>query len=157
MTRAVFYSRWIDGRLIEAAINYDKTAFGKSSDAISPWTISIHEGGADMGRLVGFEGVGQTVIGMHHLQPDPDARRAVEITVFRVNDEMRSRRLDGDLFAAFERWLLKQGWRGDIVKVMKFTDAAMVVPIRRFWIGLGFELVISEAGKWDEHVVKRWR
>ena len=157
MARTIFYTRKLDERQIEAAINYNENAFAKSTDAVSPWTISIHHGATDMGRLVGFEGQGQMVIGMHHLKPDPDARRAVEITVFRVDDEARARKLDADIFAAFERWLLKQGWRGDIVKVMKFTDAAMVVPIRRFWLGLGFELIIGEEGKWDEHVVKRWR
>jgi hypothetical protein len=157
MARTVFYTRRIEGRQIEAAVNYDETAFGQSPAAVTPWTISIHEGEADLGRLVGFEGEGASIIDMHHLKPDPDARRAVEITVFRVNDEMRTRRIDSDCFAAFERWLLKRGWRGDIIKVMKFTNAEMVIPIRRFWIGLGFELIVGEEGKWDEHVVKRWR
>jgi len=40
---------------------------------------------------------------------------------------------------------------------MKFTVAEQVVPIRTFWVQQGYELVLSQEGKWDEHVVKRWR
>jgi hypothetical protein len=157
MARDVFYKRQVDQRQVEATMNYDEATFGLADGAVSPWTISIHVDETDLGRLVGFEGAGQTVIDMHHLKPDPSARRAVEITVFRANDDMRERKLDADVFAAFERWLLKRGWRGNIVKVMKFSDPNTVVPIRRFWLSLGFELVIWEEGKWDEHAVKRWR
>ncbi|MCL5999684.1 MAG: hypothetical protein M1546_27020 [Chloroflexi bacterium] len=157
MAREVFFTRDVEGQSIEAAINYDETAFETAQDAVSPWTISIHTGGQDMGRLVGFEGEGQTIINMHHLKPDPGVQRAVEITVFRANDELRARKLDAAVFAAFERWLLKRGWRGNIVKLMKFTAAGQVVPVRRFWVGLGFEIVPGEEGRWDEHVVKRWR
>ncbi|MCS6846646.1 MAG: hypothetical protein RMN52_02900, partial [Anaerolineae bacterium] len=86
------------------------------------------------------------------------AKRGLEITVFRVNDALRTTGLDAALFGAFERWLLKRGWRGNVIKKMKFTDPQRVVPIREFWVKrLGFELILAEEGKWDEHVVKRWR
>jgi len=111
-----------------------------------------------LGRLVGFEGPAQVILSMHQLKPDASAKRALEITVFRAGEVLRAAGLDAAVFRAFERWLLKRGWRGDIVKRMKFTDPALVVPIRSFWVRqLGFELILAEAGKWDEHVVKRWR
>ena len=44
-----------------------------------------------------------------------------------------------------------------VFKKLKFTDERMVVPIRTFWVRNGYELVLAEEGKWDEHVVKRWR
>jgi len=148
--------------LVTASINFDDTRFnrsaGQDNGAVSPWTISINDGTGDLGRLVGFEGDGQTVIAMHGLKPDIAARRGVEITVFRVNDELRELKLDARVYAAFERWLLKRGWKGNVIKKLKFTDARLVVPIREFWVKtLGFELVLGEEGKWDEHVVKRWR
>jgi hypothetical protein len=124
---------------------------------MAPWTISIHTNGEDWGRLVGFEGQAQVIIGMHQLKPDPGATRAVEITVFRVNDELRARRMDAGVFAAFERWLLKRGWKGNIIKKLHFISHDVVIPIRRFWVSLGFELVPGEDGKWEEHAVKRWR
>lgn len=37
------------------------------------------------------------------------------------------------------------------------TAAEQVVPVRTFWVHQGYELVLGEDGKWDEHVVKRWR
>lgn len=40
---------------------------------------------------------------------------------------------------------------------MKFTAAEQVVPVRTFWVRQGYELVLGEEGKWDEHVVKCWR
>lgn len=140
-----------------AAINYDETTFGRAA-APSPWTISIRGvDGADAGRLVGFEGDGESIIAMHHLKPDPSAVRAVEVTVFRVNDALREAGADARVLAAFERWLLKRGWRGNIIKRMKFTDAAQVPVIRTFWIAQGFTHALEEAGRWDEHVFKRWR
>ncbi|MDW8352795.1 MAG: hypothetical protein RML99_12870 [Anaerolineae bacterium] len=158
MAREVFFSQVTHVGAIEAAINFDELAFGISERGVSPWTVAIRDGQRDIGRLVGFEGVGQTIIGMHQLKPDPSAKRGLEITVFRVNDALRAAGLDATMFAAFERWLLKRGWRGNIVKKMKFTDPQLVVPIREFWVRrLGFELVLAEEGKWDEHVVKRWR
>ncbi|MFC1466655.1 MAG: hypothetical protein ACFLMY_17570 [Candidatus Brachytrichaceae bacterium NZ_4S206] len=158
MAREVFFSKAADGGAIAAAINFDEVAFGVAECGVSPWTIAISDGQTDLGRLVGFEGPGQIIIGMHRLKPDPAARRGLEITVFRVNDTLRATGLDAALFAAFERWLLKRGWRGNVIKKMKFTDPQLVVPIREFWVKrLGFELILAEAGKWDEHVVKRWR
>lgn len=158
MAREVFFSKAAGDSAIEAAINFDESAFGVSERGVSPWTIAIHDGQRDIGRLVGFEGQGQTIIGMHQLKPDPAAKRGLEITVFRVNDMLRATGLDATLFAAFERWLLKRGWRGNVIKKMKFTDPQLVVPIREFWVKrLGFELILAEEGKWDEHVVKRWR
>ncbi|BCX05582.1 MAG: hypothetical protein KatS3mg053_3520 [Candidatus Roseilinea sp.] len=158
MAREVFFSKAADGGTIEAVINFDESAFGVSEHDVSPWTIAISDGRRDLGRLVGFEGQGQTIIGMHQLKPDPAARRGLEITVFRVNDALRATGLDATLFGAFERWLLKRGWRGNVIKKMKFTDPQLVVPIREFWVKrLGFELILAEEGKWDEHVVKRWR
>lgn len=158
MARDVFFSKVTDAGTIEAAINFDETMFGLAECCVSPWTIAVHDGQRDIGRLVGFEGKGETIIGMHQLKPDPSARRGLEITVFRVSDPLRATGLDAALFAAFERWLLKRGWRGNIVKKMKFTDPQLVVPIREFWVKrLGFELILAEEGKWDEHVVKRWR
>lgn len=142
---------------LEAAINFEEAIFGRSATAVTPWTIAINNGQRDLGRLVGFEGVGQTIIAMHQLKPDLTAQRAVEITVFRVDDPLRENRLDAAVFSAFERWLLKRGWRGNLIKKLTYTDGNMVVPIRRFWLELGFELVLGEEGKWEEHAVKRWR
>jgi hypothetical protein len=31
------------------------------------------------------------------------------------------------------------------------------LTIRTFWVRNGYELVLAEEDKWDEHVVKRWR
>lgn len=158
MARDVFFSKATDGGVIEAAINFDEAAFGVAECCVSPWTIAVSDGQTDLGRLVGFEGQGQIIIGMHQLKPDPTAKRGLEITVFRVNDALRATGLDAALFSAFERWLLKRGWRGNVIKKMKFTDPQLVVPIREFWVKrLGFELILAEEGKWDEHVVKRWR
>lgn len=143
---------------MQASINFDETRFGIASQGVSPWTISISDGMHDWGRLVGFEGDGQVIISMHGLKPDRAAARGVEMTVFRVNDDLRRLRLDAQIYQSFERWLLKRGWRGDVLKKLKFTDATQVVPIREFWVKtLGFELILAEEGKWDEHVVKRWR
>ncbi|MCS6848036.1 MAG: hypothetical protein RMN52_10010, partial [Anaerolineae bacterium] len=119
MAREVFFSKAAgDGSAIEAAINFDESAFGISEHSVSPWTIAIRDGQQDLGRLVGFEGQGQTIIGMHQLKPDPAAKRGLEITVFRVNDALRTTGLDAALFGAFERWLLKRGWRGNVIKKM---------------------------------------
>lgn len=159
MAREVFFTKAMnDGLVIEAAINFDATAFGVAPSGVTPWTISIRADQHDAGRLVGFEGEGQTIIGMHRLKPDAAARRGLEITVFRVNDQLRAHGWDAQVYGAFERWLLKRGWRGNVIKKLKFTDAALVVPIREFWVKqLGFELIPAEEGRWDEHVVKRWR
>jgi hypothetical protein len=158
MARDVFFTWTIDDiGPIEAAINYDAEAFGAITAGVTPWTISINTGGKDLGRLVGFEGEGQAIIAMHGLKPDLTARRGAEITVFRVNDDLRMRKLDGEVLSAFERWLLRRGWRGNILKKMKFTAAEQVVPVRTFWVQQGYELVLGQDGKWDEHVVKRWR
>jgi hypothetical protein len=142
---------------VEAAINFQSATFGISPDTLSPWTIAITNGLRDIGRLVGFEGAGDRIISMHQLKPDPSTKRAVEITVFRVDDPLRENSLDVAIFSAFERWLLKRGWRGNVIKKLAFTDAKLVVPIRQFWLGMGFELTLAEQGKWEEHVVKRWR
>lgn len=157
MARVVFFTRQVEGLgQIEATLNYDAEVFGTSS-GVTPWTISISDGAKDLGRLVGFEGDGPTVIAMHGLKPDATARRGAEITVFRVNDDLRERTLDAAVLSAFERWLLKRGWRGNILKKMKFVAADQVVPVRTFWVRQGYELVLGEEGRWDEHVVKRWR
>ena len=157
MTQDVFFAADQDSRRLEAAITFDEAQFG-SAERISPWTIATCDGQTDLGRLVGFEGPAPAICSMHALKPDASAKRALEITVFRTSEALRTTGLDAAVFRAFERWLLKRGWRGDIVKRMKFTDPALVVPIRSFWIRqLGFELILAEAGKWDEHVVKRWR
>lgn len=161
MARDIFYQRKIQladqTYAIEAAINFQSATFGSSPDVVTPWTIAITNGLRDIGRLVGFEGAGDKIISMHRLKPDPSAKRAVEITVFRVDDPLRDNKLDAAIFNAFERWLLKRGWRGNVIKKLTFTDAKLVVPIRQFWIGMGFELTLAEDGKWEEHVVKRWR
>ncbi len=158
MAREVFFAKAADDGAIEAAINFDEATFGVAERGVSPWTIAISDGQKDLGRLVGFEGTGQTIIGMHQLKPDPSAKRGLEITVFRVSEALRATGLDAALFGAFERWLLRRGWRGNVIKRMKFTDPQLVVPIREFWVKrLGFELILAEDGKWDEHVVKRWR
>ena len=152
MAREVFYSKLVDGiGPIEAAVNYDETAFGTTTGSVTPWTVSINVEGKDLGRLVGFEGDGQQIIAMHGLRPDIAARRGAEITVFRVNDTLRERKLDAAVLSAFERWMLKRGWRGNMLKKMKFTAAEQVVPIRTFWVQQGYELVLGQEGQWDEH------
>ncbi len=161
MAREIFYQRKIQlaeqTLAVEAAINFQSATFGISPDIISPWTIAVANGLRDIGRLVGYEGPGDKIVAMHQLRPDPSAKRAIEVTVFRVDDPLRENKLDTAIFSAFERWLLKRGWRGNVIKKLKFTDAALVVPIRQMWVGMGFELVLAEEGKWEEHVVKRWR
>jgi hypothetical protein len=145
---------------MEATIAFDEAQFGGSAASASRRGRSqFADGQTDLGRLVGFEGssAGDSVQ-CTQLRPDASARRALEITVFRAGEALRAAGLDAAVFRAFERWLLKRGWRGNIVKRMKFTDPALVVPIRSFWVRqLGFELILAEDGKWDEHVVKRWR
>ncbi len=153
MARVVFYSH----QTIEAALNFDDILFGRSPDQVTPWTITVQRAGADVGRVVGFEGDGQVIIGMHKLKPDAAAQRGCEITVFRMANELLEGKQAAQVFGAFERWLLKRGWRGNLVKKLKFTAEEQVLPIRRFWIDQGFELVPFVDGQWDEHVVKRWR
>ena len=163
MAREIFFTRNQPKLgLIEAAINFDESRFGtaqthEADSPATPWTISIQLEGRDVGRLVGFEGDGPAIISMHQLKPDSAARRGCEITVFRMGHELTMNELDAPILSAFERWLLKRGWRGNVVKKMKFSNAQMVVPIRTFWVKNGYELVLAEADKWDEHVVKRWR
>ncbi len=95
MAREVFFSKAMTcDSVVEAAINFDESAFGIAERRVSPWTIAIHDGRRDLGRLVGFEGDGQTIIGMHQLKPDAAAKRGLEITVFRVNDDLRASGLD---------------------------------------------------------------
>ena len=145
---------------LTATVQYDEARFGTAlQQEISPWNIAVQIGGRDMGRVVGFEGAGATILAMHHLKPDAAARRGCEITVFRMADELIAGGGAASLFSAFERWLLKRGWRGNIVKKLKFTAAEQVQPIRRFWLDQGFELVpyLEGDGGWDEHIVKRWR
>lgn len=154
MARDVFFK----SPAFEAAINYDEASFGSATGAVTPWTVAVRDGaGADAGRLVGFEGPGALVIGMHGLKPDPSAARAVEITVFRAGDALRATRGDAQILAALERWLLRRGWRGNLIKRLKFTDAGDVAAIRAFWINQGFTHTLEESGRWDEHVSKRWR
>lgn len=142
---------------VQASVNFDAEAFGVGTH-ITPLTVAIEAEGRDLGRIVGFEGEAQAIIAMHGLKPDPQAKRALEMTVFRVSEPLRAHKLDALVFAAFERWLLRRGWRGDLLKRLVFTDPQQVIPIRTFWVKqLGFELVLAEEGKWDEHVVKRWR
>ena len=163
MARELFFTRThAELGAIEAAINFDPTCFGISDDEISSWTVSIYQPSKDLGRVVGFEGEGQKINGMHGLKPDEAAKRGCEITVFRMGQELIMNQLDALILSAFERWLLKRGWRGNVVKRLKFTDEKMVVPIRTFWVRNGYELVLAEEGGpdkpgWDEHVVKRWR
>jgi hypothetical protein len=158
MSRELFFTRnHAQLGAIEAAINFDETVFGLNTDGVTPWTISINNNGKDLGRIVGFEGDGQVIIGMHQLKPDVAARRGCEITVFRMSNDLVMNELDAPLLSAFERWLLKRGWRGNVIKKMKFTDEKLVIPIRTFWVRNGYELVLAEKDKWDEHVVKRWR
>ena len=160
MAREQFFERVIPGAepvRLAASINFDGAKFGASDDGVSPWTVTISDGSRDIGRLVGFEGSGATIIGMHGLKPDAAAVRACELTVYRMGELLVESKLDAAVFAALERWLLKRGWRGNIVKKLKHTSEAMVQPVRRFWLDLGFELIPFQEGKWDEHVVKRWR
>lgn len=158
MAQALLFSRTVEGLgTLQATLQYDEGAFGVAQMP-TPWTISINDGARDLGRLVGFEGDAATIAHMHTLQPDPSAARIVDITVFRVQEVLRERGLDAQVFSAFERWLLRRGWRGNIVKKLKFTDPAWVIPIREFWVKkLGFELILEVEGQWDEHAVKRWR
>jgi hypothetical protein len=161
MARDVFFDRTIQtdgGPLqIQAAISFNEQAFGTLGEGVTPWTISIHNGERDLGRIVGFEGLGSVINSMHSLKPDAAAARGCELTVYRMGDVLIQAHLDAAILAAFERWLLKRGWRGNIVKRMKFYSEEMVVPVRQFWIKNGYELIPGEEGKWDEHVVKRWR
>lgn len=91
MARDNFFAQNVDGLgHIEALINFDEDKFGLSQQGVSPWTISINDGSKDLGRIVGFEGDGATIIAMHGLKPDLTARRGAEITVFRVNDDLRA-------------------------------------------------------------------
>lgn len=164
MARDIFFERALaSGGTLQAAINYDEAALGLCVGVVTPWTVAISAAGVDLGRLVGYEGDAQTILNMHHLKPDLSAKRGFEITVFRVREDLRAEqgragRLDAQVFAALERWLLKRGWRGSIVKLLKHTDPQQVIPVREFWVKtLGFELILAEEGRWDEHVVKRWR
>jgi hypothetical protein len=163
MAREVFFARNHDvlGG-IEAAINFDAAQFGVARDVVSPWTVSISNGAKDLGRIVGFEGEGQTIISMHQLKPDIAATRGCEMTVFRMSNDLVMAQLDAPVLGAFERWLLRRGWRGNIVKKLKFSDEKLVVAIRTFWVRNGYELVLAQESTpdkpgWDEHVVKRWR
>ncbi len=142
---------------VEATIQFNEAVFGISPTEVTPWTIAVQANGRDIGRLVGFEGEGQRIIAMHGLHPDPSARRGVEITVFRVSEDMRAHQLDAAVISAFERWLLRRGWRGNILKKLKFTADDQVIPIRTFWVRQGFELALAQPDAWDEHVIKRWR
>lgn len=161
MTRETFFERALksdlEERQISAIISHDDRAFGRIDEGVTPWTIAVTDGNRDLGRIIGFEGAGAVINGMHGLKPDAAALRGCEMTVYRMSDELVASKFDAAIFSAFERWLLKRGWRGNIVKRLKFTDAAMVVPIRTFWIKNGFELIPGEDGQWEEHVVKRWR
>jgi hypothetical protein len=161
MASEIFFDRIVkhegSAHKVIASIQYDDQTLGTADDRVSPWAISVRIDDKDIGRLVGFEGESKMIIGMHGLKPDPHARRGFEITVFRVNDLMRIAKIDQMMFVALERWLLKRGWSGNIFKRMKHTDENLVVPIRMAWITMGFELILGEDGKWDEHVVKRWR
>jgi hypothetical protein len=119
MARDVFYSKDVDGvGKVEATVVYDESAFGSVAGGVTPWTVSISAGGKDLGRMVGFEGDGPTVIAMHGLRADVTAKRGAEITVFRVNEDLRALKLDGAVLSAYERWLLKRGWRGNVLKKM---------------------------------------
>ncbi len=174
MARIVFYSKSgpgtavppgaqsLSSEVLEAALNFDEAAFGVAHEGVSPWTISVSRAGKDLGRVVGFEGDGQGIIGMHNLKPDAAAQRGCEITVYRMSQDLLDDKTAAAIFAAFERWLLKRGWRGNILKKLKHTREDMVLPVRRFWLDQGFELVpLREPADahpgWDEHVVKRWR
>jgi hypothetical protein len=164
MAREVFFKRTLqleDNNLnvlnIEAVVNFDESQFGRTLIGVTPWTISINDGAKDLGRIVGFEGDGQVVIGMHKLKPDAAAKRGCEITVFRLGNELVMNQLDAPILSAFERWMLRRGWKGDVLKKLKFSDERLVVPVRTFWVRNGYELILAEENKWDEHVVKRWR
>ena len=158
MAHEIFFTR-IHAELgaIEAAINFDESQFGSTLTGVTPWTVSISDGSKDLGRIVGFEGDGQVIIAMHHLKPDVAAKRGCEITVFRMSNELVINRLEAPLLSSFEHWMLRRGWKGDVLKKLKFSDERLVAPIRTFWVRNGYELVLAEDGKWDEHVVKRWR
>ncbi len=155
----IFYRRTLKdtGATLIATAHFDNEAFGSRNGKPSPFTVSITHEGRDIGRMVGYEGDGATIIAMHGLKPDIDATRAVELTVFRVGDILRETHDDVNVLGAFERWLLKRGWRGNILKKLKFTADEQVVPIRTFWVKQGYELALAQDGKWDEHVIKRWR
>ncbi len=151
----VFFTKPIAESPVTGTIQFNAELFGVD-DGPSPFTISVSQEGRDLGRIVGFEGSAAKIIGMHGLKPDPHAVRGFEITVYRMGDVLVQNKLDAALFTALERWLLKRGWRGNVVKKLKFSDAAQVLPIRTFWLNLGFEL-ITWTEQWDEHVIKRWR
>ena len=158
----VFYSKPLampqpGARSIEltASIQFNGGEFARA-EGPSPFTVSIMADGKNAGRIVGFEGAGQKIMAMHALKPDPQAARGLEITVYRMGELLVQNKLDGAVFGALERWLLKTGWRGNIVKRLKYADAANVLPIRAFWLNQGFEL-LTWTNEWDEHVVKRWR
>ena len=140
---------------IEASIQFNEGEFGVADGPV-PFTIAIRADGIDVGRIVGFEGTGSKIISMHALKPDPHALRGFEITVYRMGQLLTAHKLDATVFAALEKWLLKRGWRGNIVKRLKYADASNVLPIRTFWLDQGFEL-FTWTNEWDEHVVKRWR
>jgi hypothetical protein len=158
MARIVFYTQ--DD--LEAAINFDEAAFGSGMQGVTPFTISVNRAGQDLGRVVGFEGDGGTIIGMHGLKPDSAAQRGCEITVYRMSQALLDDGTAARVFGSFERWLLKRGWRGNVCKKLKHISEDMVLPVRTFWIKQGFELVplrepSGDHTGWDEHVVKRWR
>ena len=161
MAHEIFFKRTLqlegNSLNIEAAVNFDETQFGNTLTEVTPWTVSIRDGTKDIGRIVGFEGDGQVVINMHKLKPDIVAKRGCEITVFRLGNELVMNQLDAPILSAFERWMLRRGWKGDILKKLKFSDERLVVPVRTLWVRNGYELVLAAEDKWDEHVVKRWR
>ncbi len=140
MARDVFFSKQIEAIAsdapIEATIQYNEGLFGTTIDDVSPWTVSIHRGHADLGRIVGFEGAGQQIIGMHGLRPDMTAKRGAEITVFRVNDDLRTHQLDAAVLTAFERWLLKRGWRGNVLKKIRPQSTKSGDPFAQCFAGL---------------------
>lgn len=130
MAREVFFSKSVDGvGQIEATVVYDESAFGTVAGGVTPWTVSISAGGKDLGRMVGFEGDGPTVIAMHGLRADVTAKRGAEITVFRVNDTLREKQLDSAVLTAYERWLLKRGWRGNVLKKMEHQSRKGCLPL----------------------------
>jgi hypothetical protein len=108
MARETFFSRTVStengDKIIHASILFDETRFGIDPAGVSPWTIA-----------------------MHGLKPDKSAKRGVEMTVFRVNDDLRALGFDAQVYSAFERWLLKRGWKSDVLKKLKFMDTALVV------------------------------
>lgn len=155
MAREVFFRH----TQYEGVILFDGAKFGSTTTDVTPFTISIYakaEPAKDVGRAVGYEGDGQMIIGMHGLRPDQTAERGLELTVYRIDEPLRQANLHAEAFSALERWLIRRGWRGNIVKKLKYSDPIYVLPVRGFWHELGFELV-PWSPQWDEHVVKRWR